>query len=366
MVGCRLYLFCNVSVMPKKKSAVSKTGRPTILQLVEITGFSQGAISRALNGQGGISDATRMKILKSAREIGYYPNPSARNFKRGYTKRIGMLLPNLANANYSELYENLDLVTADRDYSSILALTHQSSERERNLMYQLSAGEADGLVINPVSNLDNLEDYKRLRSWRYPLLFIYRSYEGFDTLFVDYNASMLKALQYLRDVGHKKVAYVGFTPPSRTPTGKQAVLLELLKDLGMEYDQRLSVPGIDAEEAGVESFRQWREKGKMPTAVVAYNDQTAISIYREARHLGIDVPGDISLLGSDDIAASEPHDLSTVRVERSLMARTIFEMLENRMKHFDSPIRVQSIRSEFILRNSMGPASRGKGASLST
>lgn len=327
------------------------------MQLAEITGFSQGAISRAFNGQGGISETTRVKILKSAREIGYHPNPSARNFKRGYTKRIGIILPNLANANYSELYEKLDLVASDSGYASILALAHHSAERERNLMYQMSAGEADGLVVNPIFDQKNVEVYLRLKSWGYPLLFVYKGYEDeFDCLYVDHLASLRKAMQYLRDVGHKKVAYVGFTP--NKAIGKHAQVITVIKELGMQYDEQLSVLGVSEDAAGEEAFRHWRAVDKYPTAVIALNDQTAISLCREARCHGLRVPEDISLLGGDDIAPAEPMEISTLRVDRQVMARQIFEMLENRIKNFDSPIRSKVIRTQFILRGSTGPVRR--------
>lgn len=342
--------------MPKKKTAGGSSHRPTILQLAKLTGFSQGAVSRAINGQEGISDTTRERILKSAREIGYHPNPSARNFKRGYTKRIGMILPNLSNANYSELYEHLDVVSADAGYSSILALAHQSADRERHLLLQLSAGEADGLVVNPVQNLENIDVYRKLKSWRYPMLFIYRGYEDeFDSLGVNYAVGLRTAIEYLRDVGHRQVAYLGPFGKASTPVGKHAQLISVLEELGMGYDSELTVYDAAAESAGETAFRQWQTQGKRPSAVVAYNDQTAISLMTEAKRLGVQVPGEISILGSDDIDAAEPLELSTLRVDRELMARTIFEMLRSRMQDFEAPARLKSLRAEFVLRSSMGP-----------
>lgn len=344
--------------MAKPKSKSDGSRRPTILNVAEVTGFSQGAVSRAINGQGGIGDATRETILKAAREIGYFPNPSARNFKRGYTKRIGIIFPNLANTNYSELYENLDIVTAGEGYSSILALTHFSAERERNLMYEMSAGGADALVVNPVSGFENFDVYRRLKSWRYPLLFLYRGNEGeFDSLGVDYAPSLRIAMEYLRDVGHRKVAFVGHVPPGRTtPTGKRAVLIEVLREMGMEYDEKHSVHGLAADVSGEEAFQKWAEIGSKPTMVVAFNDETAISLMVEAQRLGVSVPGEISFLGSDDISAAGPLGLSTLRVDRRSMAKTIFEMLGKRIKDYDSPAHSKVLRSEFVLRGTTGPA----------
>ncbi|WP_309383243.1 LacI family DNA-binding transcriptional regulator [Cerasicoccus frondis] len=345
--------------MPKKQSPLSSTGRPTILQLAKLTGFSQGAVSRAINGQGGISDPTRERILKAAREIGYVANPSARNFKRGYTKRIGMLLPDLANANYSELYENLDLVASDDDYSSLLALTHHCGERERNLLLKLSAGEVDGLIVNPVQQFENLDTYRKIKSWKFPLVFLYRGYEDeFDSLGVDYATSLRKAVGYLRDVGHRRVAYAGPNSSAKEPVGKLLSLMEILDELGMEYDRELSVLEVQADLAGPEAFEKWVSRGKRPTAVVAFNDQTAISIHTEARRLGLTIPRDLSILGSDDISSAEPLEISTLRVDRAAMAKAAFKLLENRIKHFESPIRQQSLSSEFILRSSMGPCQK--------
>ncbi|WPJ95850.1 LacI family DNA-binding transcriptional regulator [Coraliomargarita algicola] len=343
--------------MPKKKTAKSSSSRPTILELAKLTNLSQGAVSRAINGQGGISDTTRERILKAAREIGYQPNPSARNFKRGYTKRIGMILPNLANANYSELYEHLDLSAAAEGYSSILALAHQSAERERKLLLEFSAGEADGLVVNPVKGLVNLDIYRKLKAWKYPLLFLYVGHEDeFDSLGVDYSFSLRKAMEYLRDVGHTHVAYVGPSAANAIPVGKHDQLIAALQKVGLQYDAELSVFEVDASEAGEASFAQWRAMGKQPTAVVAYNDQTAISLSIECKRQGLSVPKDLSILGSDDITSAEALELSTLRVDREVMAQTGFRMLQNRIKNFDSPIQLKKLRSEFLLRSSMGPA----------
>ncbi|WOO41468.1 LacI family DNA-binding transcriptional regulator [Rubellicoccus peritrichatus] len=335
-----------------------KGKRPTVGDLVKLTGFSQGAISRAFNGRGGISEATREKILKAAGEIGYHPNPSARNFKRGYTGRIGIILPNLRNTNYSELYEQLDLVMADSGVASSLALTHASVEREANTILHWSAGETDALIVNPVPDKKNIDLYRKLKSWRYPLLFIYDNYANeFDSLGVDYRLSLRQAMMYLRDVGHKKVAYVGTAATAPKSVGKLAMLYKVLEELGIEFDEELSVLHVPGKEAGPRAFSKWRVMGRRPSAVVAFNDQTAASIYSEATSLGLKVPEDLSLLGSDDVDQAEAIGLSTIRIDRTEMAKTIYDMLQNRMKDFDSPIRIQQMRSELILRRSMGPVS---------
>lgn len=343
--------------MAIKKVASERVTRPSILQIAKLTGLSQGAISRAFNGQGGISDATRERILKAAREIGYHPNPSARNFKRGYTKRIGMILPNLSNPNYSELYENLDLVSVEAGYSSILALTHHSAETERDLLTKMSAGESDALIISPIAGEENFDVYKRLKSWRYPVLFIYkRTGNEYDTVGVDYSNSLTKALSYLRDVGHKEVTYVGLSPLASKAIGKHGETIRISKEIGIAYNEELSVPGAPAETAGVQAFAQWRAMGRRPTAVVTYSDQTAIALMNEAKRVGVRIPEDISVLGSDDVASAEFVELSTIRVDRTAMARVIFETVLNRIKDFDSPVRSQIVRSEFLLRGTMGPA----------
>ncbi|WOO40928.1 LacI family DNA-binding transcriptional regulator [Rubellicoccus peritrichatus] len=333
--------------------------RPTLADLVKKTGFSQGAISRAFNGNGGISDATCKKILKAAREIGYHPNPSARNFKRGYSGRVGIILPNLQNANYSEIYEHLDTVMSSGGTATSLALTHYCAEREADTILHWSAGETDALVINPIPKGVNLDLYRKLKSWGYPLLFIYLSFGNeFDCLTVDYNQSLRQALSYLKDVGHKKVAYVGFVPPAAVAYGKHGTLVKALEDVGLAFDEELSVMHASGAEAGRASFEQWQTLGRRPTAVVAFNDETAASIYCEARYLGLQIPKDLSLLGGDDVRDAELIGLSTIRNDRREMASKIFSMLKNRMRDFDSPIQRQSLRSELVMRQSLGPPSK--------
>ncbi|WP_309384155.1 LacI family DNA-binding transcriptional regulator [Cerasicoccus frondis] len=332
--------------------------RPKVQDLVSITGYSQGAISRAFNGGEGISESTREKILKAAREIGYHPNPSARNFKRGYSGRVGIILPNLSNSNYSELYEHLDLINADAGMSTTLALTHNSVEVEANTMLHWSAGETDALVVNPVAEKKNMPLYLKLKSWRYPLLFLYDSFgDEFDSLTIDYRMSMRQAMTYLRDVGHKKVVYVGIGMKDR-PVGKHAIFIEWARELGLTYDEELSVFGVEGDVAGQRAFSHWRLKGKRPTAIVAFNDHTAMSIISEAEGEGVRIPDEMSILGSDDIASAKAVGLSTIRIDRMNMAKTIDEILRNRMKDFDSPIQIQRMTSELVVRRTMAPPSR--------
>jgi DNA-binding LacI/PurR family transcriptional regulator len=339
-------------------SGGTRTQRPTVRDLVKLTGYSQGAISRAFNGQAGIGDSTREKILRIAREIGYHPNPAARNFKRGYTARIGIVLPNLGNTNYSELYEHLDLINSDGGYSSILALTHDSKEQEANTLLHWSAGETDGLIVNPVANGPNIDLYRKLKSWRFPMVFLYRLFENeFDGVFIDYKASLRQALIYLRDVGHSKVAYVGMSN-LKNPVGKLGLLIEVLKELGMEFDAEGSVYDIAGSEAGSRAFSQWKVQGRRPTAVVAYSDQTAISLYTDAIGFGLEIPRDLSIFGSDDVAGAKAVGLSTIRVDRSMMAQMIVDILRARMLDFDAPTRIQALPCELVLRRSMGPVGK--------
>ncbi len=340
--------------MPQEK-------RPTLKDLIKKTGFSHGAISRAFNGQPGISTATRDLILKTAREMGYYPNPSARNFKRGYSGRIGVILPNLRNSNYSELYEQFDRLLTSSGSSSILALTHDDVEVEANTILHWSAGETDALILNPVRAKENIDLYRKVKSWGYPLLFLYGNIGGdFDGVGVDYDNSIAKALKYLQNVGHREVAYVGQIPPSPTPQGKYSVLLRQLQACGMSFDEKHSVLDVNAEVAGALALDRWRRLGSMPSVVVAYNDHTATSIFYEAKYRGLSIPGDFSLLGSDDVSEAKLIGLSTIRTDRMALATEVVRMLDVRMKTPEEPPQYSTMHCELVLRDSLGPAPKRK------
>ncbi|WP_269539029.1 LacI family DNA-binding transcriptional regulator [Cerasicoccus fimbriatus] len=333
--------------------------RPTLKDLIKKTGFSHGAISRAFNGQKGISTATKERILKAAREIGYHPNPSARNFKRGYSGRVGIILPNLRNTNYSELYEQLDRAISASGSSSILALTHDDMETEANTILHWSAGETDAMVINPIRANTNLDIYQKVKSWGYPLLFLYGNLGGdFDGIGFEYDNSMAQALKYLRDVGHQSVAYVGQIPPGAKPLGKYSVLLRQLEAVDMQFDEKHSVFDVDGQEAGSVAMDRWKRLGSYPTAIVAYNDYTAGSIYYEARYRGLSIPKDFSLLGSDDVAEAKLIGLSTIRTDRTALANEVMRMLKTRMEHTEEPPQYSSLRCELVLRDTLGPSPR--------
>lgn len=331
--------------------------RPTLQDLMKKTGFSHGAISRAFNGQKGISDDSRAFILKTAREIGYHPNSSARNFKRGYSGRIGIVLPNLRNTNYSELYEQLDIVISRAGLSSILALTHDDMKREMDIILHCSAGETDAIILNPIRAAENQDLYAKVRSWGFPLIFLYGiPGQEYDGIGFNYRNSLSKALKYLRDVGHRKVAYVGQIPLSAEPRGKYGILLEKLPEFGMEFDEKHSIFDASGDAAGPVALDRWSAMGSKPTAVIAYNDHTAGSLYYEALYRGMKIPEDFSLLGSDDVAEAKLIGLSTIRSDRAAMAAEIFNMLQLRMKSPKDPPQQRSLHCELVTRDSLGPA----------
>ncbi|WOO40323.1 LacI family DNA-binding transcriptional regulator [Rubellicoccus peritrichatus] len=331
--------------------------RPTLQDLIKKTGFSHGAISRAFNGQKGISDGTRALILKTAREIGYHPNSSARNFKRGYSGRIGIILPNLRNTNYAELYEQLDYVISQAGLSSVLALTHDDMKREMDIILHWSAGETDALILNPIRASENLDLYKKVHSWGYPLFFLYGiPGSDFDGIGFNYRNSLSKALKYLRDVGHRKVAYVGQIPLGAKPRGKYGILLEKLPEFDMEFDEKHSIFDATGDAAGPVALDRWNGMGSRPTAVVAYNDHTAGSLYYEALYRGMKVPEDFSLLGSDDVAEAKLIGLTTIRSDRTKIASEIFSMLQFRMKNPEDPPLQRALHCELVTRDSLGPA----------
>ena len=188
------------------------------------------------------------------------------------------------------------------------------------------------------------------------MVLLYRLFEGseLDGIMVDYRLSLKQALIYLRDVGHKKVAYVGLSDLEK-PVGKLWLMQKLLDELGMQFDSELSVYNVTGSDAGTRAFSQWGVQKRRPTAVVSYSDQTALSLIAEASCMGVNIPGELSVFGSDDIAAAKAVGLSTIHVDRSEMARVTVDILRNRMENFDSPVRIQQVSSELILRRSMGP-----------
>ncbi|MFI5086263.1 MAG: LacI family DNA-binding transcriptional regulator [Actinomycetales bacterium] len=277
-------------------------GRVTISSLAGQLGLSKASVSYALNGQPGVSDRTRAKVLELAAELGWYPSATARALTNARTGAIGIVLsrdPELIGAEpyYMSLLAGIESVLSAAEMSLLLRMVGSGGARDL-AVYERWAGErrVDGVIV-----LDLLEADPRpglLAGLRLP--FVLHGASGavrYAATTVDQSADAGTIVDHLRGLGHRRIAHV---------TGPRTLLHERAR-LGAVggHAQRAGMTVADAEsdyaiDAAAAATRELLAGGHGMTAVIYGSDLMALGGIQALREGGLDVPADVSVVSWDD------------------------------------------------------------------
>ena len=335
---------------------MKKRSRPTIFDLVEFTGISRGSISRAFNNQAGIKPATKEKILRAAREIGYIPHNGARMMKLGRTSRWAILVPHLRNPYYAELVEALNHEAEKIGITLLVGISNNDKNREAELILQWTAGEVDGLILDQSHFHDNPPMFDQLKARGIAMVFLHGNpIPGFDFVRYELFESVARVMTHFLALGHTRIGYAAQNFPGCRKTGRFRAYAGHAVAKGEKPDESLISFGEDGAEGGINAFRKWAALRDPPTAVFCADDIIACGVMHAARVAGWSIPKNLSVAGVDDIAEGVRAGLTTVRTIRVQTAKAICELLELRRENFDRATEVRSIPAELILRDSIAP-----------
>ncbi|GAA5200893.1 LacI family DNA-binding transcriptional regulator [Rugosimonospora acidiphila] len=277
--------------------------RPTIADIAARAGVSTGAVSYALNGQPGVSESTRRRVLAIAEEIGWNPNRAARALSGAPTNSIGLVLRRPARVLGVEPFfmELISGVEAELSARSFALTLHVVRDPESEIaVYRRWWGErrVDGVLVCDL----------RIDDPRVPALedlglaaVVVGPDEGAGTLasaWSDDGAAVVEAVEYLATLGHRSIARVGGLPDLQHTGVRTAAFTDVCRRLGLA--DPVTIPTDYTGEGGAHATRRLISSRKRPTAILYDNDIMAIAGLAVAGEMGLAVPRDISLVAWDD------------------------------------------------------------------
>jgi len=287
-----------------------------------------------LRGDPKISKATRDKVVETARRLGYVPSDLARALSTKTTRQIA-LVADLDNPLWPMLVEQVHDELDANGYSMTL-LTERGDPEHFNR--QILGQRPGGVIITSVT--PHAIFPKELIRWGTPFVLINRTVQGLecDAVVPDNIMGGRQAARLLADAGHSRVG--ALFGPADTSSGRereQGFRLEA-QEAGLELDPRLIRNGAFDYGYGTTAFPELMNQPSPPTAIFCANDIIAIGAMNSAKQLGIDIPGDVSLVGFDDLdEASWPmYDLTTIHVPFSDMVKSAVKILLSRIAGDDS------------------------------
>jgi DNA-binding LacI/PurR family transcriptional regulator len=289
-------------------------------------GVSTATVSRVLNNIGVVRKATRTKVLKAADELKYSPNLHARALA-GAGRTIGLIVSNLENPFFLDIFHHLDLGAHELGYEVLIANTSYDPER-LNRSIQLMLGRRPtglGIVVSELDGkvLDELSE-RKIRTVAYDAT---GERPGVTNIRTGYKRAMQRVVEYLYSLGHRRMAFVGHHSALGPLNDRQQAFLEAMERFeGVEH---AAAANEDSFAGGRSAVREIFERGFRPTAIICVNDFMAIGVLRQLREMGLRVPEDVSVSGFDNISLSEVSSpaLTTLHIPRDLIGRQILEHL---------------------------------------
>jgi LacI family repressor for deo operon, udp, cdd, tsx, nupC, and nupG len=337
----------------------------SIKDIAREAGVSHSTVSRALSDSSLVSAETKSLIQQLAHEMGYSPDAQARSLVMGRTHTVGLVVTAITDPFIAEIVQAIERIALDHGYSVILASSNAEPEREIAAVEMLHSKRVDGLVVTSSRVGALYQDH--LDRFGVPVVLVnsHSQQRGRYTfsVSVDNRHGALLATNHLVELGHRRIAYVTGPANHSDDLDRFAGYREALGQADIALDLSLVVPGTGRLDGGERALTVLLGLDDPPTAVFCYNDMTAIGLLRVARQAGASVPGDLAVIGFDDISFAsyvQPR-LTTIAQPTGLIGQRAMEMVLDLMADTGGGASSVFVQGKLIVRESSGAKLRPTG-----
>jgi DNA-binding LacI/PurR family transcriptional regulator len=344
-------------------------GRPaTIRDVAARAGVSTATVSRALRGRVGVEPATRARVEEAARELHYRPSGVARSLKLRYTRTLGLIVTDIENPYFPQVVRAVEDAARARGYSVVLADGRRDQGREIQSLELLAERQVDGLLLASSALTERHRSWIDERPCPVVIMNSGSAIGSVPAVLSDNAAGGRMAAEHLLELGHRRMTFV-----TTSATGNLAVdersegVREALATWGRSAEDLEMVEGDGGVEGGERAAQEALSRRPGTTALICYNDLTAVGALRGLHAMGLEVPADVSVTGFDDIELApyvEP-PLTTVRQDTTLMGEwavgTLLGLIAEGFSgegggHSADTAPTQRIDVEIVVRGSTGLA----------
>lgn len=297
-------------------------------------GVSVSAVSRVLSDapHTRVSESTRRRIQEAAAELGYRPNFAARALKFARTNVVGLVVPDVTNAIFTDLLRGVEDEAYRQGYVVLLARADGLPDGIDVIGRLIGEGRVDGLLVQ-VGDGSDADDIDRLISSHLPVVFVNSIHpEGVGSVVLDDEEGMRIATAHLIELGHRRIALINGVSSSDTARRREAGFRRAMADAGLAIDDDLVTRLGYEPRQGAEALGELWELSERPTAVVVANINAAYGVLAEARRHDVRMPEELSVVAMHDAWTAEHSwpPLTTVRMPlRELGATALRAVVES-------------------------------------
>ncbi|WP_243697053.1 LacI family DNA-binding transcriptional regulator [Labedella endophytica] len=328
-----------VDVTDEDRGAEQRERAVTLREVAAAAGVSVSTASRLLDKRyEGSSPANARRVREAADRLGYTRDYAASSLRRQGTSTIGVLVPRLSDAVMGILYEEIARECGRRDVQALVATTQDDPEQGRKAAASLLSRKVDGLIMTTARTDDGFAE--ELRAAGVPHVLALRTAGESPSVVTDDHLGGYLAVRHLADLGHRRIGIIAGPRYASSALARLDGALDGLRESGCDLGGDLVRGDGFSVEAGEDAAGDLLDAGAAPTAIFAVTDHAAIGAMAAAARRGLTVPGDLSVVGFNDIPLARhlPTPLSSVRASLDLIAQAAVRMLvEGQSQHLVFP-----------------------------
>ncbi len=345
--------------MKKTRQTHSDRKRLDIRDVARHAGVSIATVSRTINAVPTVDKELAARVQRSIQELNYFPNTQARSLVSGRSRLLGLLISEITNPFFPELIRGFEEIAVEHSYELLIGSTNYDLRRLEVCIRRMVERNVEGVAVMTFGIEAPLLD--ELVARNIPMVFVDMpvNSDTAEALQVDYGQGIAQAIEHLHVLGHRRIAFITGPMRQRTCQLRRDAYLEGLSACSLPVREALILDGDHTLIGGTEAAEKLLRLKPRPTAVLCSNDMTAIGVLRHFASKGVAVPGEISVIGYDDIQLADYvyPPLTSVRMSRNDLARGAFAVLRAHIEKPESAPRLGvHIPTSLIVRESTGPA----------
>ena len=344
---------------------IKKSASYTMRDVARLARVSVTTVSSIVNARGGVSPEVTRRVEDAIATLDYHPNEVARSLKVNRTFTIGMVVPDVSNIFFNDVFRGVETEARRNGFSVVLCDSHEDPVQEQELLTMLVRRRVDGILL--ASAQASLAE-SRLAGRRSPIVGFDREPEGFKgrAVVVDNVLASYQATRHLIELGHEHIAIITGPQTTLTGAGRFEGFRKALQEAHLPLHEEYIRPGGYSTEGGYRAALEILQLPKPPTALFSCNNRMTVGLMRALRDLGLKCPQEVSVVGFDDFDWSDlfsPRLTTIVQPSYEMGKRAtevLLQVIQGPDQHLESGERNRLVlKAELRVRESTTPPARG-------
>jgi LacI family transcriptional regulator len=345
---------------------MARKPRATIIDVARLAGVAVSTVSAVLNGTVKVSPERTTRVREAMRLLDYRPDELGRSLKTGRSRVIGVVVPDITNPFYPEIFRDIELAARAKGYSVVLCDSADDPDQERRHLETLYGRRVDGALV---ACTDSRVSYDWLESRGFPVVFFERiPLSGkFTAVSTDHRHAAGLATDHFLRLGHRRIAFLLTRPTLSSNSARLAGFRESMEAAGAVVRPEYVSSDLQGVEGGYRTGLELLALKSPPTAILCSNSAVLLGLVRALGEQGVRIPGQVSLIGFDHTIWTENFTpaLTTLAQPTAAIAREAMRLLTQELEGAATVKSVLHLKDELLLgASTAAPSKRFKRSDL--